>query len=261
MHRFLNSSLAALLLLLLGVGCGVTRQPGKLTQVSTIDALLAGSYDGQMTIAELAEYGDFGLGTWHGLDGEMVVYQGNFYQVRADGKVYRPGPQATTPFAAVLHFEPNRTTTIPAGTDFAALSAAVDRAAPNQNLFCAIRVHGRLKSLHTRSVPRQRKPYPPLAEVTRHQPEFRFQDVNATIIGLRCPAYVKGIGVTGYHLHAITDDGQAGGHILGFEFAEGAQVDIEVTNEFYLILPADKSDFATLDLSRDRSQELHEVEH
>ena len=43
-----------------------------LSQVSTINALLAGVYDGILTVGELKGYGDFGIGTFEGLDGEMV---------------------------------------------------------------------------------------------------------------------------------------------------------------------------------------------
>ena len=40
-----------------------TSQEQKLTQVSTIDALLNGLYDGETSLDELKQMGDFGLGT------------------------------------------------------------------------------------------------------------------------------------------------------------------------------------------------------
>ena len=53
-----------------------------LYQTSTINALLEGVYDGDITFHELKEHGDFGLGTFHALDGEMVALDGNFYQIK-----------------------------------------------------------------------------------------------------------------------------------------------------------------------------------
>ena len=54
-------------------------------QTSTMGALLDGVYDGDVTIAELLRHGDFGLGTFNHLDGEMLVLDGVCYQLRGDG--------------------------------------------------------------------------------------------------------------------------------------------------------------------------------
>src|SRR5215213_11266570 len=72
-----------------------------LFQTSTIDALLDGNYDGDVSFAELAERGDFGLGTLDALDGEMVALDGSFYQIGADGRVYPADRRTRTPFAVV----------------------------------------------------------------------------------------------------------------------------------------------------------------
>jgi hypothetical protein len=50
-----------------------------------------------------AEHGDFGLGTFDRLDGEMVVLDGVVYQVAADGSVHVANDSARTPFAGVPH--------------------------------------------------------------------------------------------------------------------------------------------------------------
>src|SRR5438552_1282499 len=69
----------------------------QLTQVSVINALMVGRYDGVMPIPELLRYGDFGVGTLDHLDGEMVVLEGTAYQVRGDGVVAVVGPGRSTP--------------------------------------------------------------------------------------------------------------------------------------------------------------------
>ena len=78
-----------------------------LFQTSTVDALLEGKYDGDVSFADLAGRGDFGLGTLDALDGEMIALGGDFFQVRADGRAYPIGEHARTPFAVVTFFEPN----------------------------------------------------------------------------------------------------------------------------------------------------------
>jgi acetolactate decarboxylase len=50
-------------------GCSALQAPRDvLFQTSTIDALLAGVYDGEITFKELKKRGDFGLDTFNGLD-------------------------------------------------------------------------------------------------------------------------------------------------------------------------------------------------
>lgn len=110
-----------------------------------------------------------------------------------------------------------------------------------------------------RSVPAQEKPYPQLVEVTKNQPEFEFNDVKGTIAGFRCPSYVKGINVAGYHLHFLTEDKTGGGHVLEFSLIEGILA-LDYTSDFYLVLPREKGAFFSTDLSKEREEELKEVE-
>jgi acetolactate decarboxylase len=76
-----------------------------LFQVSTIDAVLQSIYDGVLPYGELEKHGDFGIGIFEGIDGEMVALDGAFYQVKADGRAYPVGENMTAPFATVTFFE------------------------------------------------------------------------------------------------------------------------------------------------------------
>jgi acetolactate decarboxylase len=103
-----------------------------LFQVSTIDALMAGLYDGVMTVHDLRAQGDFGLGTFDHLDGEMVVLGGRVYRVSSDGAA-RVVPDGTrTPFAAVTVFRPERTEQIESVAGLSALTARLDRMLPRR---------------------------------------------------------------------------------------------------------------------------------
>jgi len=231
-----------------------------LVQVSTIDALLDGVFDGETTYAQLCRYGDFGIGTFNGLDGEMIAFDGAVWQVRADGKAYRVDAAAAyTPFAAVTYFDTDITVPVAAGTDFAGLAKLIDGLVPSSNYFYAIRLDGVFTYMKTRSVPAQQKPYPPLVEVTKHQPEFEFHDVAGTVVGFRCPPFAKGVNVTGDHLHFLNIARSGGGHILAFTVKE-AVLSIDLTSRYLLLLPEPGGAFATSDLSKDRQDELHQAE-
>ena len=227
-------------------------------QTSTIDALLAGVYDGDLTLRELRARGEFGIGTYDNLDGEMVLLDGEFHQVKADGKVYSPDLDGETPFAAVCAFRPEKVFAVPSGADMRAAEALIDREAPNQNLFHAIRIEGQFKTMRTRSVPAQKRPFPPLKAVAATQPVFDMENVSGTVLGFRCPPFAAGVNVPGYHLHFISQDRARGGHILAFELVTGT-AQVEVLDRFVMQLPATE-DFATVDLSRDRQQDLQGVE-
>lgn len=238
-------------------GCAGPAQ-NTLFQTSTIDALLVGVYDGDMSLRDLQRNGDFGIGTFDHLDGEMVLLDGRFYQVRADGRVYAPDLDVETPFAAVCRFQPDRQLAIPGGLDMAGVETWLDRELPRQNMFQAIRIEGHFKQMRTRSVPAQSRPYPPLTEVAATQPLFERDNIAGTIVGFRCPPFVARVNVPGYHLHFISQDRSWGGHILGFEVLTGV-VRVAELDRFVMRLPR-TDDFATADLSHDRQEDLADVE-
>jgi len=229
-----------------------------ITQVSTIDALMAGVYDGPTTLGELGTKGDFGLGTFGALDGEMILLDGVFYQVTATGAVLKPGREVKTPFAAVTFFETDRTFPLKKGTTFKSFTAETEKNFPTRNAFYAVKVKGTFKIVKTRSVPAQKKPYRPLAEVVKTQPVFDLTDVAGTLVGFWCPSFVKGVNVPGYHLHFLRADGKQGGHVLDF-VVDNAILEIDDTRELSLILPDDAA-FDKADLERDRGKELKAVE-
>lgn len=248
--------LLLLLTLIILTGCA-SAPKNTLTQVSTIDALLAGVYDGQMTCRDLLAHGNFGLGTFDALEGEMIILNGTVYQALANGTVRTMPPETTTPFAAVVHFEADQIIDMGAAT-FEAFKTALDEQAPNQNLFFAVRFDGNFPAMKVRSVPKQEKPYLPLAEVVKQQSVFNYTNVTGTVLGFRCPAFVQGINVPEYHLHFISKDRKLGGHILDFT-AAGGTVHLDTCNRFEMIL-TDREEFAAADLTHDRSHELEKVE-
>lgn len=229
-----------------------------LYQYSTIDSLLAGVYDGQLTMGELKKQGNLGLGTFNALDGEMVVLDGKVYQVPFDGKVIQVPDNGKTPFAAVTAFTPKIFAPIKQAASLAELIKSLDQALPTKNIFYALKIEGRFSQVKARSVPRQQRPYQPLAKVVEKQAVFTFTDVEGTMVGFRCPVFAKGVNVPGYHLHFLTKDRTQGGHVLDCK-VENLTVQVDPTHKLTLVLPEDK-EFYRLDLDKDKSGELKKVE-
>ncbi len=243
---------------ILVAGCS-TAPRDTITQVSTIDALLAGAFDGQMPCKELLLHGDFGIGTFHALDGEMVIVDGKIYQVKADGMAYPVPPGLTTPFATVARFTPEFTASIGKPTGYKELQQLVDRRVASPNVLLAIRIRGQFRNVTARSVPAQTKPYLTLVEAVKRQSIIRMDQTSGVLVGFRLPEFVKGINAPGYHLHLVTDNRRTGGHVLNITIERG-EVEVDICNRFVMILPKDPKALSRFDLDRDRSDELKKVE-
>ena len=231
---------------------------GTLVQVSVIDALLQGIYDGFYPVGDLVKLGDYGLGTFNALNGEMVFFNDTVFQVLSSGEVKIPEPTVLSPFAAVTTFKADTTFAL-SDLIFEVLKDSFNYYFPTPNIFYVVKMKGSFSYMKTRSVPGQEKPYPPLVEVTANQPEFEFENVKGDIIGFFCPDYASGINVTGLHLHFLTSDRKGGGHILEFTLNSGT-LEIGYLLDYRLILPPG-GDFYGGDFSVDRSGDLEDAEN
>lgn len=226
-------------------------------QVSLLDALLARKFDGYLPCRELLKYGDFGIGTYDQMDGEMIIVDGTLYQAGADGQVASPDPDNRTPFASVCRFQPDRTWTLTESIDLDALKKEIDDNASNQNVFVAVRVQGTFSYMKTHALQKQSKPYPLTAEVVKTCVQHEMHQISGTIVGFRSPPYIRGIGDPGYHLHFLSDDKMQGGHVLAFTIDQG-ECSVDICSNFHIILPEDGAALADIDLSRDLVTEFHE---
>jgi len=111
-----------------------------LFQVSISGALVAGVYDREVSVQSILQHGDFGLGTFANLDGEMVILDGRVYQVQGTGHVSEAAPDAGAPFAVVTRFSPQTDVeTKPLGS-FKDLEARCDEYRNSGNIFYALRL-------------------------------------------------------------------------------------------------------------------------
>ena len=233
-------------------------------QVSLLDGLMQGDYDGTATVGQLLQEGNTGLGTFDKLDGEMIVLDGVVYKAKSDGSVEVAGDSQTVPFAAVTNFDED-IVAIPLSSiaDVDSLKAALDDIIAQQtgdfNRFYVAEIKGNFDVVQVRSVPIQSKPYKPLAEVTKDQSEFAYENIAGTAVAMRFPDYMGGINLPGWHLHFLSDDKSKGGHVLDLQLADGT-VSMDTVLAFQLVAPGTEA-FADLDLGADLSQQTGAVEN
>ncbi len=229
-----------------------------LYQTSTFDALLSGNFEGTTTFTDLAKKGDFGIGTFNELDGEMIALDGKFYQIKSDGLVYVVKPEMKTPFAVVTNFMADTSFQISNNLTYNKLNELIDQLIPTKNIFYAIKVEGQFEEAITRSVPKQKKPYPDLIEVVKEQPLFEFNTERGIMVGFRVPEYMEGINVPAYHYHFMNESKSKGGHLLEC-ILTNATVSIDIIHELQIGLPETET-FYQLNLLKDRSKESEIVE-
>ena len=196
-------------------------QAHEIYQTSTMSALLAAVYDDTVTYGEIARHGDFGVGTFNGLDGEMVAADGQFFHLHSDGTATVADPTELTPFAVVTYFRGDAGRQVDEAMSRKELEATVDELVSGQDHFYPIRVDGRFRQIATRTAARQSAPYRPLAQATADQVVSRFTDIEGSLVGFRTPDYAQGITGTGYHFHFIDDARRSGGHTFDFVLESG----------------------------------------
>jgi acetolactate decarboxylase len=228
-----------------------------LFQVSTSGALVAGVYAGAVNVQSLLQHGDFGLGTFANLDGEMVVLDGHVYQVRGTGSVSEAPPTAGAPFAVVTRFSPETDLQIGSVASFRELEKRCDTLRTSGNIFYAFRLDGTFMRIRTRAVS------PPeegtrLVDAAKAQSEFRLTDVTGILVGLWSPGFSSAFSVAGYHFHFLSQDRKEGGHLLDCESGP-LRVRMEALTDFHLALPETES-FLKADLSRNTADELSYAE-
>ena len=228
-----------------------------LYQVSTATALVEGIYQGAVRVGNLREHGDLGLGTFEDLDGEMVIVDGHFFQVRCDGSVREVDDSVLSPFAVVTRFAPEPAVMLDQCPDMAHLTSRFDHLRHSDNVFYALRVDGKFDYVHARAMCRTAEGVP-LVQAAAVQPEFEFRDISGTLVGFWTPEYAKNLNVPGYHLHFVSADRTRGGHLLQCRGAN-LRLQIQGEGEYHLALP-ETEDFLKADLRRDPTAALAQAE-
>ena len=232
----------------------IQKPSDQIYQYSVFAALANKIYDGNLTVAEVKEKGDLGLGTYNGLNGEMIVLDGKVFQLLADGTVLQPEDSELVPFAVVTFFEEDQKLELSQNSNYKELKDFIEHQLPSKNLGYAFKIKSNFEYIKCGGAVKQEKPYTKtLSEAIVDRPVFEKENVPGTIVGLWFPEYVGKVNIAGFHLHFISDDKKFAGHVLDFQ-ASGLKIEIDYCNGFDIELPK-TTDFETADF--DLSQEYN----
>ena len=222
-----------------------------------VNALVEGIYEENIPFSEVKRFGDFGLGTFDCLDGEMVMLDGTVYQIASDGRVRKIEDEAKTPFSCVTFYRPFSHDELDGHLSHDDFLAWLQNLLPSPNLCYALKIEGRFDTIAVRSVPKQES-YRPLVEVAKEQPVFRFSEIDGTLAGFFTPVFLGSLNVPGLHLHFLSADLKHGGHLLTCEPSR-VRVGVQILNRVEVSLPM-SLDYLACDFSRDVDRDLEKAE-
>lgn len=228
-------------------------------QVSLLQSLTDGLYDGIIDVATLKSISNTAIGTFLGADGEMIMVDGKCYKAKLDGSIIEAKNSETIPFCNATTFI--KTTSLNLSCkDISEFKKKLHEYKDSsfKNLFMIIKIEGLFNSITTRSLPKQNKPYKPLDYIVEHEQKvITNNNIEGTVIGFCAPKYMSNLNTTDFHMHFISKDRLIGGHVLDLIFND-LNIDVSIKNEFKLILSSN-SEFINYDIDGN-SEKIKKVE-
>lgn len=229
-------------------------------QVALLQSLTMGYFDGSITIKDLKTHGDTGIGTFEGLNGEMIVLDGVVYRANQNCRINVMADKETVPFSNVTFFEKDFSVKLKDVDTKESLEKILNEQVDKngRNSFYMIKLSGKFNEILVRSERGAKEPYPTLVEALKTQNEMTLDNVDGTIVGLYCPDFMSSLNSTGWHFHFITADKKYGGHVLGLNLAKG-EAQFDKTDDFNMDLPK-KNNFHNLDFNTDLREDIRKAE-
>jgi len=229
----------------------------KLYQISCTAALVQGVLHGGIASSHILENGDFGLGTFENLDGEMAILDGQIYQMCADGTVKQRSDRFDVPFAQVCRFGSFETYSLAGVRDFSDLAREASACRASNNHFYAFLIEAYFDTMHVRAV-KPSQPGTSLASAAENETMFTWNGISGCLIGFWSPEFSSSFSVPGYHFHFLSADRTKGGHVLDCSF-EHAKLRVQFLSELSVSFPT-SGPFLEADLSADTREALRKAE-
>lgn len=196
-------------------------------QTGSIASLLAGCYDGDRSIAQVLQHGNFGLGTVDAVAGELIIDQGKCYLCDANGCASLVDPEATSPFCVVTEHTPDQLLRIEPWQTMAQLFEQLDTCiSVTRNQMHAFRIEATFDQIDARSECAQPSPYQPLAKtLPKLQTQLQWQNIHGVLVITYFPTFMSSINAQGYHVHFISTADNVGGHVFDCKIEQACTVE------------------------------------
>ena len=263
MKKFLGVTLLAGALLF-NTASTATAAPAQerdtIYQIALLQSLAMGYFDGSISVKDLKTHGDTGIGTFEGLNGEMIVLDGVVYRANQDCEINVMGDKETVPFSNVTFFDKDVSVKLSDVSDKAALEKILNETLDKRgrNSFYMVKISGDFNEILIRSESGQEEPYPTLVEALKTQKEISPQNISGTIVGLYCPDFMSSLNSVGWHFHFISSDKKIGGHVLDLNLKSG-EAQLDKTDSLKMDSPK-KKNFHALNFKQDMNEDIRKAE-
>lgn len=234
----------------------------KIYQISTLQALALGYSRSVVTVRELLEHGDIGLGTFEDVNGEMIVVDGQCFRATEDGTVWEANPDMGVPFASVAKagnasgFEVEDINDIEKLKEVLTLKIEEDFGLNSMHI---ARIDGEFRCVCARSESAYRSHHVDLKDIlAQTQRDFRFENIAGTLVCLYYPDYMDGINAPGWHVHFLSKDRTKGGHVFDLAVASG-KIRLTKISHIEIQLPSEPA-FDTYSLKEASGNDIKKVE-
>ncbi|MCG8552951.1 MAG: acetolactate decarboxylase [Desulfobacterales bacterium] len=237
MKKYLSVTLVAALVAF-SVGCETTKKVqtkkiGTANQVGTAHALMIGAYQGQMTIERLRSYGDLGLGVAENLNGELIILDGKMYQTSVNDELVAPKANSETPFATVVHFNPDKTWPIANPVTYADFEKMLDQQVVNPEIVAAFKITATFDTMRYSTLTLTQN-YVPYDQALKNEHVYESDNVKGTLVGFYFPPFFGDVNFKGYTFYFIQDDTRHGGRMIDCKIREG-KMEVMYNENVYLI--------------------------
>ena len=229
-------------------------------QIALLQSLAMGYFDGSISVKDLKTHGDTGIGTFEGLDGEMIVLDGVVYRANQDLKINVVKDDVRVPFSNVTFSEKDFSVKLADVRDKEAFEKILNEQVNKhgRNSFYMVKVSGTFNEILIRSEKGCKEPYPTLVEALKTQKEITPKNISGTIVGLYCPDFMSSLNSTGWHFHFVSADKKIGGHVLDLNLKSG-EAQLDKTDGFKLDLPK-KENFHALNFKTNMTEDIRKAE-
>lgn len=233
----------------------------KVFQVLPMKALSLGYFEGSLSAKELLKYGDTALGSFEGLDGELIGIDGKIYKTSQNGVAKEASLDEKIAYANIIFFEPDKSEKLGTISSIKELESNLMKFVNHNgknNLFVA-KIKGDFDLVLARNLSKQTPPYEPLIEAIRTSAEQKeLKNISGQIVGFYYPEYFGELNLVGWHFHFISEQKNFGGHVLDL-MAKKLEVSYHITPNYQLALPISER-FSDMDFSKETQEELDQAE-
>ncbi len=197
----------------------------KMYQVSTLQALSLGYTKPVINVLELKKNGNTGLGTYEGVNGEMIMIDGQAYRAKENGDIEKAADDMGVPFASVSNFKADKKFEVGEFKSIDELKVYLNNLIEENfglNSMHMVRIDGDFSLIDARSESGYYAIHVPLKDMlAKTQKAFEIKDVRGSLVCVYYPDYMDGINAAGWHLHFISEDLKKGGHVFELKMKNG----------------------------------------